>query len=342
MVPFIKKATLSLLGLGLAVGAYAADGDFELKGSVQAQGRTDFHDDDTVLDEFWFRANFGGKYSSESMDAQINIRMFAPKFGNDIAGNTYDKITADVYWGNYKWDLGNHKLNLKLGHWKTDWSESTNFGTYIDKSLKTRGSYMRDYAHDAFELGWKKGLSNLNVMLATTSNVFNTGYVRIEESLKFTFPLELQMAYRVNAIDAMVKSAVQTHRLATKAAYSVTKELKVYGEIGFLTTGENDKVSDASVAGGYAIAPEYGQGTSYVPVYLGVNIPTLGVLDGLMLEAEYIKNRSDFAAKADDFAFVLAAVKKMGKMNAQFSAYTGNELKAKDITMLLRLTTTIK
>lgn len=342
MAHFIKKATLSLLGLGLAVGVYAADGDFELKGSVQAQGRTDFQNDNSVLDEFWFRANFGGKYTSDAFDGQINIRMFAPNFGNDIAGKAYDKVSADLYWGNYKWDLGNHKLNLKLGHWKTDWSESTNFGTYIDKSLSARGFYMRDYAHDAFELGWKKGLSNLNVMLATTSSLFNTGYIRVEESLKFTFPLELQLAYRVNAIDAMAKSAVQTHRLAGKAAYTIMKDFKVYGEVGFLTTGEDAKVDSASVANGYAIAPEYKQGSSYLPVYLGVNIPTFGVLDGLMLEAEYIKNRDELNKNADDLAFVLALVKKMGKMNAQFSVYTGNELKARDITMLLRLTTTIK
>ena len=36
-----------------------------------------FKDDDKVLDKFWLRANFGGKYSSENFDAQINIRMFA-------------------------------------------------------------------------------------------------------------------------------------------------------------------------------------------------------------------------------------------------------------------------
>ena len=342
MTHLTKKVTLALLGLGLVVSAYAADGDFELKGTVQTQGEMSFKDDDKVLDKFWLRANFGGKYSSENLDAQINIRMLAPNFGNTIDDKNYDKITADVYWANYKWVLEDHKLNLKLGHWKTDWSESGNFGTYIDPALKNRGFLARDYAHDGFELGWKNGISNLNVMLATTSKTFSTGYVRVEENLKFSFPLELKAAYRVNAIDAMTKTAVQTHRVSAKAAYSIMKDLKVYGEVGFLKTGKNSLVDSASIANEFAVEPEYDQGSSYLPFYVGINIPTAGILDGFMLEAEYLKNRDEITKDADDFAYTISLIKKLGKAKAQLNIYSGNELKAEEVTVALRLTTTIK
>jgi hypothetical protein len=342
MTHLTKKVTLALLGLGLLVNTYAADGDFNLTGTIQTQGEMSFKDDDKVLDKFWLRANFGGKYSSENFDAQINIRMFAPNFGNTIEEKNYDKITADVYWANYKWVLGGDKLNLKLGHWKTDWSEGGNFGTYIDAALKNRGLLARDYAHDAFELGWTRGISNLNVMLATTSNTFSTGYVRVEENVKFSFPLELKAAYRVNAIDAMTKPAVQTHRVAAKAVYSIMKDLKVYGEVGFLKTGENSVVDSASIANAIAVAPEYDQGSTYLPFYVGVNIPTAGILDGLMLEAEYLKNRDEITKDADDFAYTISLIKKLGKAKAQLNIYSGNELKAEEVTVALRITTTIK
>lgn len=342
MAHLTKKVILTLLGLGLAVSAYAADENFELKGNIQTQGKLSFEDDDNVLNDFWFRANLGGKYTSENLDAQINIRMFAPNFGNSINGKNYDKLTADVYWANYKWVLGDHKLNLKLGHWKTDWSEGGNFGTYIDPSIKNRGFLVRDYSHDAFELGWKKGFADLNVMLGTTSKNFNTGYVRVEENLKFSFPLEMKLAYRVNAIDAMTKTAVQTHRVAAKAAYSILKDFKVYGEVAVLSTGEDDYIDSTSIANNKAVSPEYKQGSTYVPFYVGLNIPTAGILDGLMLEAEYIKDRNELQSNADDLALSLAVVKKIGKMKGQFTVFSGKELKLKETTLALRITTTIK
>jgi hypothetical protein len=53
---------------------------------------------------------------------------------------------------NYKWVLGGDKLNLKLGHWKTDWSEAVTLVPILTQ-FKKQGLLMRDYFHDAFELG---------------------------------------------------------------------------------------------------------------------------------------------------------------------------------------------
>lgn len=187
MKQLFKNTAAVVLGLGLAVSAIAAD-EFQLKANIQTQGKASYEND--AFDSFWFRANFGGKYASEDMDAQVMIRMYGPKFGNTIEEKSYDKFLADLYWADYKWDLGANKVNLKLGHWKTDWSQSGNFGTYIDPNLKTRGFLMRDYSHDAFELGWKYGPSALHAMIATSDSKFKTGYVRVEERLQLAKPLK--------------------------------------------------------------------------------------------------------------------------------------------------------
>ena len=331
------KATIALT-IALSATSFAAEDNFALKGNIQTQATANNEDDG--LQSFWFRANVGGMYKSESFDAQVMLRIFGPHFGNTIDGKSYDKILADLYWANYKYSLGDHKVNLKLGHWKTDWSQSTNFGTYIDKAIGTHGFMMRDYSHDAFELGWNYGPSAFKAMLGTTDNKFSTGYVRVEERVKFCFPLELALAYRVNALDAMTKAATQTHRVAGYLSYSFIQNLRLYGEIAYLKTTTDSDVNATSIAAGYAVKPEYAQGSEHLPFYVGVEIPTAGILDHLMFEMEHIGNRDEINADADDFAWTVAFVKSYGRTKAQLNVYSEKELD--DVGVALRFTTTIK
>ena len=74
-----------------------------------------FDDEDNNLSSFWFRANVGAQYKSDDLDGQVMLRIFAPEFGNTIEDKAYDKISANLYWANYKWALNdNNKLNLKF------------------------------------------------------------------------------------------------------------------------------------------------------------------------------------------------------------------------------------
>ncbi len=325
------------LAFGLSAQAAAEDA-FTLKGNIQTQGVTNTND--KGMESFWFRANIGGMYKSDDFDAQVMLRIFGPHFGNSIDGKKYDKILADLYWANYKYSLGSNKFNLKLGHWKTDWSQATNFGTYIDKALSTRGFMMRDYSHDAFELGWNLGPSAFKAMLATNDGEFNTGYVRVEERLKFSFPLELAAAYRVNALDAMNQPATQTHRVAGYLSYAIVKNLRLYGEVAYLYTTEDDEVNAAAISAGKAIKPEYAQGSELLPFYVGVEIPTAGFLDHLMFEVEHIGNRDELNDGADDFAWTVGLVKSYGRTKAQLNVFSEEELD--DVAVALRFTTTIK
>jgi hypothetical protein len=121
-----RYASIFTLSFGLFTGAIAGEEEFKLTGNVQTQASKALYDNDSEnnLDGFWFRSNFGGKYTSDVFDGQITIRMYGPKFGYTIEEKSYDKFQADTYWGNYKWKLGDNKINLKMGHWKTDWSVS--------------------------------------------------------------------------------------------------------------------------------------------------------------------------------------------------------------------------
>ena len=335
---FLKAA--AVLALAFTASASAADiaENFELKANIQTQGIANNNDDG--LESFWFRANFGGLYKSEDFDAQIMIRMFGPHFGNNIDGKNYDKFLADLYWGNYKYNLGNHKFNLKLGHWKTDWSQSSNFGTYVDENVSVRGFMLRDISHDAFELGLKFGPSAFNAMIATNDNKFNTGYVRVEERLKFSFPLELAAAYRVNALDAMNQAATQTHRVAGYASYSIIKNLRLYGEVAYIKTTTDSDVNAESIAAGNAIKPEDVQGSEHLPFYVGLEIPTMGILDHMMFELEHVGDRDEINEGADDFAWAVALIKSYGRTKAQLNVFSEKELD--DVGIALRFTTTIK
>ncbi|MCQ2106171.1 MAG: hypothetical protein MJZ26_10305 [Fibrobacter sp.] len=345
---FVKAAVVAM-GFGLVTSACAAE-EMTLKGNVQTQVTKSIADEDNNFSSGWIRANVGGQYKSDNLDGLIMLRIFAPEFGNKIKdgdGKTtaYDKILADLYWANYKWNLGsNNMLNLKLGRWKTDWSQSTNFGTYIDKDLTKRGLWMRDYSHNAVELGWKNGLNQLNAMVAAKNGTANQGYVRVEDDLKFTFPLDMKFAYRANLIDVVQNTAAVTHRVAAYASYTFMPNLRLYGEYACIYTEDEDINTSAK----NYIAPEskyFTQGDYVQPFYVGLEVPTFGILSNLMFEMEYIKDRQDVIHKTpnnemDDLAWTVALVKSVGKSKLQFSLYSEDEMT--DLGMAFRLTTTFK
>ena len=343
------KIAAALLVAGMATSAFAIDGEFSLKGNIQTQVTKSIANDSTNFNKGWFRANVGGQYKSDNLEGLIMLRIFAPEFGNKIEGKMYDKILADLYWANYKWKLSeNDVLNLKIGHWKTDWSQSTHFGTYVDKELTARGLWMRDYSHNALELGWKHGLSYLTAMLATKDEFANRGYVRVEEDMKFTFPLEMKVAYRGNLIDVLQNTAYITHRIAAYASYNVLPILRLYGEYSCVYTQDDDLNKDAK----NYIAPEtkyYQPGIYFQPFYLGLDFaPKSGfwniLMSDLMVEWEFIDKRDNLYAVSkhtyDDWAWTVAWNKKIGSSRLQFSVYS--EKKISDVAFAFRLTSTFK
>lgn len=356
---------IAAAALAMGVSAFAADvtDNMTLKGNVQTQVTKSIADEDNNFSSGWIRANIGGQYKSENLDGTIMIRMFAPEFGNknvtdvstDADGKTkttksaQDKILADLYWVNYKWALGEaDQVNLKIGRWKTDWSQSTNFGTYVDKDLTKRGLWMRDYSHNAVELGWKSGLNQLNAMVAAKNGTANQGYIRIEDDMKFTFPLEVKVAYRSNLVDVVQNTAYVTHRVAAYASYNLFPILRAYGEYACIYTQDDDINTEVD----NYIAPEskyFQPGIYFQPFYLGLDFaPSEGILNTLMshlmVEWEYINKRDNLYGAPngtyDDWAWTLAWVKNIGKSKLQFSVYSENEMS--DVGLAFRLTSTIK
>ena len=361
-----KKIAAVALTAGLASTAFAADvsDNMTLKGNVQTQVTKSINDDDHNFSSGWIRANIGGQYKSDNLDGTIMLRIFAPEFGNknvtdvatDAEGNVtkasksaQDKILADLYWVNYKWQANeNNLVNLKIGRWKTDWSQSTNFGTYVDKDLTKRGLWMRDYSHNALELGWKNGLNQLNAMVATKNGTANEGYVRVEDDMKFTFPLEVKVAYRSNLIDVVQNTAAITHRVAAYASYDLLPIIRAYGEYACIYTQDEEIDTHAK----NYVPPEskyFQQGIYYQPFYLGLDFaPNAGIantlMSHLMVEWEYINKRDNLYAVTehtyDDWAWTVAWVKNIGKSKLQFSVYSENEMS--DVGLAFRLTSTIK
>ena len=347
----MKLRKIAAVALAMGISAFAADAtdNMTLKGNVQTQVTKSIKDEDNNFSSGWIRANIGGQYKSENLDGTIMLRIFAPEFGNNIEGKSYDKVLADLYWVNYKWALNeDNLLNLKIGRWKTDWSQSTNFGTYVDKDLTKRGLWMRDYSHNALELGWKNGLNQLNAMVATKDGKANQGYVRIEDDMKFTFPMEVKVAYRSNLIDVVQNTAYITHRVAAYASYEFISFLRAYGEYACIYT-QNDDL-DANTENYIAPESKYFQpGIYYQPFYLGLDFAPKSsfmntLMSHLMVEWEYINKRDNLygAPKGtyDDWAWTVAYVKSIGKSKIQFSVYSENEMS--DVGLAFRLTSTIK
>ena len=358
---FTSIASMLLIA-GMASSVFAADDSFNLKGNVQTQVTKSIADEDNNFSSGWIRANVGGQYKSESLDGLIMLRIFAPEFGNknvtdatiDEKGKVkatktaQDKILADLYWANYKWNLGEKdKMNLKIGRWKTDWSQSTHFGTYLDKDLTKRGLWMRDYSHNALELGWIHGLSTFNAMVATQDGKANRGYVRVEEDMKFTFPLEVKVGYRGNLIDPIQNTAYVTHRTAAYASFNIVPAFRIYGEYTCIYTQDDEINENAS----NYVAPEskyFKPGIYFQPFYLGMDFaPKSGILNtlmsNLMVEWEYINKRENLYQEPDtydEWAWTVAYVKKIASSKLQFSVYSENELS--DVGLAFRLTTTLK
>lgn len=181
-------------------------------------------------------------------------------------------------------------------------------------------------------------------MVATKNGTANQGYIRVEDDMKFTFPLEMKVAYRSNLIDVVQNTAAITHRVAAYASYTFAPNLRLYGEYACLYTEDQD----INTAVENYIAPEskyFTQGDYVQPFYAGVEIPTFGILSNLMFEMEYIKDREEkihFAKdnKMDDLAWTVALVKNIGKSKLQFSVYSEDEVS--DVGLAFRLTSTIK
>ncbi|WP_407456373.1 hypothetical protein [Fibrobacter sp.] len=331
----IIAAVVTTIGMASAAEESKASG-FDLTGNIQTQAYKAFYDNEkeNTLDNFWFRANIGGTYSSENFDAKVTIRMYAPHFNGGA-----DKFQADTYYGNYKWATSG--LNLKLGHWKTDTEGAGNFGGYLDQNLSKRGFLVRDYAHDAFELGWKMAGNQLNVMVGTDDGNFNKGYLRVNDDLKLGEALKLGLGYRANVLDPMQYSAVLTHVVDFRARYQGSKQLAVYAEAAAIMTGEDDEVNAASIEAGTAVKPLYGQDTQYFPVYGGVEFPTGGIFDKAFAEVEYVANRDELNADADELGWAVGLVKKIGS-HGKIQATVYSENKMSDVGFSARLTTTIK
>ena len=315
----------------------AEESSFKLTGNVQAQAIKSLYDNDAdnTLDNSFLRANVGGKFSSESFDAVINLRIFSPVFGNTIEDKNYDKILADTYYANYKWDTEYGKFNFKFGRFRTDWSVAGNFGTYVDVHLNKRGFLSRDYQHDAFAFGFEKGISTFNALLGTHDAKFNTGYIRFEETLKFG-DAKVSAAYRVNALDVIQHTAQLTHRAAARASYYFQKNFGLYGEVALIATGDGENLKVAN-----AIKPEYAQDTQYVPFFVGVEIPTAGFFNNVYAELEYVSHRDELNAGADELAWTVSFIKKLGSHSKiQLTAFS--EKKASDVALAARFTATIK
>lgn len=315
---------------------------FKLTGNVQAQAIKAVYDNeaDNTLDNSFLRANVGGKYSSDNFDAVINLRIFSPAFGNKVKdgdGKTFsfDKISADTYYANYKWNPEFGKFNLQFGRFRTDWTVAGNFGTYVDVNLSKRGFLARDYQHDAVAFGFEKGFSTFSALLGTYDSYFNTGYLRFEESVKLG-DAKVSAAYRGNLLDPIQHTAEVTHRIAGRASYSFFKNFALYGEIAYITTGDGENLTVPN-----GIKSEYAQGTDYLPFFVGVEIPTAGILNSLYAELEYVGDRDEITAGADEIAWTVSAIKKFGKRTKlQVSAYSEKEVS--DVAIAARVTATIQ
>ena len=324
---------------------------FKLTGNVQAQAIKAVYDNDAdnTLDNSFLRANIGGKYNSDNFEAVINVRIFSPAFGNknvtdvttDDKGNVkvtktaQDKISADTYYAKYKWNPAFGDLSVQFGRFRTDWTVAGNFGTYVDVHLSKRGFLARDYQHDAIGLGFDKGISSFSLLLGTYDNKFDTGYLRAEETLKLG-DAKISAAYRGNLLDPIQHTAEVSHRIAGRASYYFAKNLGLYGEVAYITTGDGENLSAPN-----GIKSEYAQGTDYVPFFVGVEIPTAGILNSLYAELEYVGDRDEIQAGADELAWTVSLIKKFGKHSKiQLSAYSEKELS--DVAIAARFTASIQ
>jgi hypothetical protein len=100
-------------------------------------------------------------------------------------------------------------------------------------------------------------------------------------------------------------------------------------------------VNEATIEAGSAAKPLYAQDSKYFPVYAGIEFPTAGILDKAFVEVEYVTDRDELNADADELGWAVGLVKKVGsRSKVQATVYSENKIS--DVGLSVRLTTTLR
>jgi len=353
----IQKLTVAMLAVsvGSLWAADVASGAFTLKGDVQTHLEKRLWDEgkDNLLDKYYMRANFGGKYTAEDVTGEFNIRLFVPNFGNvtiDDSKTTIksNKINGDSSITTKKIDnvvlekavieLKPFKgFSVKVGHWSTDYSMSGLLGNYIDQDVDPTKLFLsRTYYHDAVEFVYKLNMFTTSVLVGGTDKSLNTGYMRVVETVKIpALKLVADAGWRGNILDSLSfpdASPAHYNRFFLRLQDTIitgSGNLVPYAEIAMV-----DKLSSSGVL----LEKQQGVGN------IGVKITPPGLKNTqINLEGEFEKDR-EVNGKDRSIDWNIALTQKCGKRAKlqlyAFSDPTGE--KASNVEIGSRLTLSVE
>lgn len=283
----------------------------EIKGDLQIQGEKKLTSAKKAdnLDDFWGRLNFGAEYNQPGFQSKINIRIFPEGFGFEpLTGASFDttgqgslklqtqpssRVVINHAWARYA--VGAY--HLRFGRFETLETQSSNYGNYVD--LGPGGKFLaRPAAHNAVELTRNYGAFSGSVLLGTSDNKLNRGFLRLYEKYTFSKKWNAAIGYRANHFDRFKFEKQEVlHRYDVNVVGGLPQGWKAFAEAGLLqVAGKEDQT----------------------PILLGIQPHTGKRVDLLSLETEFLPDRK-VAGKSKEWLMNMHVRKIMGRLKVESS-----------------------
>lgn len=283
-----KKKMIERAVVETAQLAFDIQADFEMEaGKVFWSSEKDGDKGDNL--ETWTgQANFAVLAEGEDFKGKIGVTFYPGDlvFENDYATkkqkkdaihNDSAKTVADYFEVGEAWAMQNTDYFVfKVGRWDNTDKNGDYFGSYVDGYMN--GFLSTHNSENQLQFGFTPTDNmEFNVSLISGSPNLNKGDVRAAfnfQGLEGLSDLKVQLAYRSNVFDKIYDSDAEiVHNASLKAKLPLVKNVwSIFGEAALMNIDPNDDM----------IMPLTGGFIFYTPV-----------VDRIIIEAEYVKDRQD-------------------------------------------------
>ncbi|MDR1759338.1 MAG: hypothetical protein LBR60_02285 [Fibrobacter sp.] len=312
---------------------------FDVNASFEIQaGKTFWSSEDeprkTNLDEWWGRANLGFVAEANDFKGQILLHLYPGDLSNyeefsrndDNFANNGEREgykNVDIFELEEAWAMQKTRfVNFKLGRWEENYKSGDFFGGYLNGYKK--GFRSTTTAENQFQFGLTpmKGV-DVNVAFISTESFLNKGDLRLMfefSELKGLENMTFNLGYRTNVFDKVYNSNSDVrHQIALAVKLDVIKNtFSLFAEGALLNIDAQEVDGEDKI-----IKPKKDIDMT-LPVTGGIILQT-PVVDRVILEAEYIKDRADteFAETNKHIKDVLGALYLEKDLTSRFTLSAG-------------------
>lgn len=296
---FLKGLPLLMLGFpGVGFSDDSKEEELNFKGSLDIQAQKNLYEDGVSknLEKLFGRINLQVHKNNEEMEGKMTVRAYPSGFGYEPVigiegdGSVQTQKVAKFQildaWAKTKGSA----LSFKVGRWFYGDAPAKVFGSYLDITHGSNRVLGRLYGVNALEVSNKVGMFETAIAAITKDESLDEGEFRGVEKIRPNKDLLIMLSYKTN-IWNRVRDDNSDHQQSwdVQARYKVNKEVQGFVEVA---------------------GKENANGIMEYPVLVGSSLPTLGLLNQLILEVEIV-DASSGTRKDNPVLWAVSAVKKL-------------------------------